>query len=209
MAESGKPALGLLMHYLVLVGDVTFTDVLKVFGIPKEERDAWIRRPEKAMADCYAQGRGKRFRANDRTWEWVASHFGEGLDRGSPKTRLLLLESLAQAVRRLADGGLLRVADLSGKESEQNPATETVEQAVERAYLEVTGGRYNERALLKDLRARLGQQDRAQVDEALKALRRAGRVNLMQADLPGERDPEYALQDGISQLNLMYMMEGA
>jgi hypothetical protein len=53
---------------------------------------------------------------------------------------------------------------------------------IRQAYLELTGGRLNTRALLSDLRVRLKDIDRPALDEALKQMQREEEASLYQLD---------------------------
>jgi hypothetical protein len=62
------------------------------------------------------------------------------------------------------------------------PPDETLKTRIRQAYLELTGGRLNTRALLSDLREKLKDIDRLALDEALKQMQRDEEASLYQLD---------------------------
>jgi hypothetical protein len=57
---------------------------------------------------------------------------------------------------------------------------------IRQAYLDLTGGRLNARALLADIRAKLADVDRATLDDALKRMQREEEASLYQLDNKAE-----------------------
>jgi hypothetical protein len=63
-----------------------------------------------------------------------------------------------------------------------SPDYDALRARIRQAYLEITGGRLNTRALLSDLRARLKDINRPTLDEALKQMQREEEASLYQLD---------------------------
>jgi hypothetical protein len=58
----------------------------------------------------------------------------------------------------------------------------TMRQRVRNAYLELTGGRFNTRALLRDIREKLNDIERGELDDVLKQMQREQLASLYQLD---------------------------
>ncbi len=85
-----------------------------------------------------------------------------------------------------------------------------LEPAIRRAYCDSSGGHWNVRVRLADLRRRLTGVPREEVDAALLALQAAGALTLYALDNPGEIRPEdqaAALDLGLDQRHILYMGE--
>jgi hypothetical protein len=63
-----------------------------------------------------------------------------------------------------------------------NGDSDALRAQIRQAYLELTGGRFNTRALLRDLRQKLRNIDRPALDEALKKMQREEEASLYQMD---------------------------
>lgn len=78
--------------------------------------------------------------------------------------------------RQITGRAALRVDDMS------RPAGADLPGRIRAAYLAVTGGRMNCRALLKDLRPHLGDVSRADLDAAMLTMQREGKAVLFRQD---------------------------
>ena len=140
------------------------------------------------------QKRKLKLEVTDKGWAWAADNLGAELPSKSYAGSATLREWLKrlQAFMRandisLADvlgpqnlkGQNARSGDSSGQAMDYN----ALRQRIRTAYLEVTGGSFNKRALLRNLRAKMPSNiDRVTLDEALKRMQREEDASLMQLD---------------------------
>jgi hypothetical protein len=176
--------------------------------VDKSEREALIH-----LGLLTAERRKQAYwlEVTDRGWRWAEDHLGDELpDRSYAGT--FVLRAWLRRLRAFIQGGNLSLADIispqpivpghddrdQGVKRTSPAATMDYEglcQRIRKAYLEVTGGRYNTRALLSDIRPKLQGVDRATLDETLKRMEREERASLMQLDnrieiTPADRDAE-------------------
>lgn len=79
---------------------------------------------------------------------------------------------------------------------------------IRQAYLELTGGRLNARALLADIRAKLADIDRAMLDDGLKRMQREEEASLYQLDNKAEltdADREAAIYFGSDPRHILWI----
>jgi hypothetical protein len=132
----------------------------------------------------------------DRGWRWAEDHLGDPLPDKNFGGAFVLRAWLTrlQAFLRARNLGL---ADVLGQQAQQqelppekpkqpeqpaNTDYRALRDRVRRAYLDVTGGSFNTRALLSDIRPRLHDIDRDVLDDALKRMQREDDASLMQLD---------------------------
>jgi hypothetical protein len=87
-------------------------------------------------------------------------------------------------------------------------APEDLEEKIREAYLEVSGGSYNVRVHLSELRQHLSDISRAEIDKSLVKMQRAGQLSLMPLDDPQEIRPEdekAAIDMGGPKRHILYM----
>jgi hypothetical protein len=135
----------------------------------------------------------------DRGWRWAGEHLGDELPAKSQAGTFVLRAWLTrlQAFMKVRGFGLAEVLgpqpaekfDAGGdKRTDGEPAvTPRVEypklrERIRQAYLDITGGSFNKRALLSDIRGRLPGLDREALDDALKRMQREEDASLMQLD---------------------------
>jgi hypothetical protein len=113
----------------------------------------------------------------EKGWGWANDNLGHTLPAGAEILHRWLVK--LDAYMKAHD---LALADVLGTQVSQNGAngdkpriivrSGTLRDRIRAAYLEATGGRFNTRALLKDIRARLADVERGALDEALKTMQR-------------------------------------
>jgi hypothetical protein len=125
-------------------------------------------------------GPGYRLEVTDQGWAWAADHLDADLPKRSPAGSAILQAWLKQLKVFMRARGFV-LADILGTQistdARRSPLPETAPQAVldyaavreriRKAYLELTGNRFNTRTLLKDIRAKLNDIDRVTLDETL------------------------------------------
>ena len=118
----------------------------------------------------------------ERGWAWAADHLGSDLPKRSTAGGSILQAWLtpARAFMRAREVSLAKMLGTAGaredgsgrfaKPTTTPPDYDTLRDRIRQAYLEVTGGRLDTRALLTDLREKLNHIDRATLDEALERM---------------------------------------
>jgi hypothetical protein len=167
------------------------------------------------------RGRGTWIEATDAGWLWAADNLASALPQRSPAGSAILREWLMRldAFMRARD---IRLAEILGPQAapaagtdEQAGATApaaadhaTLRERIRNAYLDVTGGTFNRRALLSNLRRRLPDIDRATLNEALKRMQQDNEASLMRLDNPidiAETDREAAIQIGSEPRHILWI----
>jgi hypothetical protein len=162
--------------------------------------------PEKADRDALsAEGlikwekRGQRIwiEVTDKGWAWAGNNLGAALPKNSSAAGLILQACLAR-LKAFMDARGMVLADILGpQDSAQAGAADkgatgslkfatldyqALRDRIRQAYLDVTGGRLNTRALLSDLRGKLHEIERGTLDDALKKMQRDQEASLYQLD---------------------------
>jgi hypothetical protein len=169
--------------------------------------------PEKADRDALAaaglikhETRERRIwiEVTDRGWEWAGRNLGAALPTNS-SAGCQILQAWLTRLQAFMGARNLVLADVLGPQSADHaqpwssagtiahsPSTPvdytTARKRIRKAYLDLTGGRFNTRALLSDIREKLKDIDRATLDEALKTLHGHEGATLMRMDDPRQID---------------------
>jgi hypothetical protein len=125
----------------------------------------------------------------DKGWAWAAEHLGDELSARSTAGTVVLRDWLTrlQAFMRATDTPLAAiVAPRPAAKPETGAPAPSLRERIRAAYLEVTAGQFNKRALLSALRARLPDIDRPTLDGALRELHGEEGTTLMTLDNPRE-----------------------
>ncbi|MGA8295147.1 MAG: hypothetical protein WB820_22220 [Rhodoplanes sp.] len=137
----------------------------------------------------------------ERGWAWAADHLGSDLPKRSTAGGSILQAWLTRlaAFMRAREVSLAEILGPQGaredgsgrfaKPTTTPPDYDTLRDRIRQAYLEVTGGRLNTRALLTDLREKLNHIDRATLDEALKRMHLEEGTTLSGMNNPQEITP--------------------
>jgi hypothetical protein len=150
--------------------------------------------------------RGRRIwiEATEKGWAWAGENLGARLPANSPAAGQILQAWLTRLKTFMESRGFA-LADMLGpqgaaqtqaaRERVAEPAPSTpldysaVRERVRRAYLEVTGGRLNSRALLSDIRQRLTDIDHAMLDDVLRRMHLEEGTTLSGLNNPQEVTP--------------------
>jgi hypothetical protein len=136
-------------------------------------------------------GSGLWLEVTDKGWAWAAEHLDADLPKRSTAGSAILQAWLGRLKDFMKARGFV-LADILGAQPsigilQQQPQKTShpplpeppqrapldhaaVRERIRNAYLELTGSRFNTRALLKDIRANLNDIDRATLDETLKKM---------------------------------------
>jgi hypothetical protein len=149
------------------------------------------------LITCERQGRYRRvwIEVTDKGWAWAADHLDANLPTGSPAGSAILqawltrLKSYLRA-RNVPLAELLGpqrprtvdTADISAADTTPPSSYESLRARIRQAYLAVTGDQLNTRARLSQIRDKLKDIDRAELDEALKRMQREQQASLYPLD---------------------------
>jgi hypothetical protein len=190
--------------------------------VEKAEREALLKA---GLITVEKRARSFWLEVTDRGWRWAQEHLGDALPEKTYGGAFVLRAWLTrlQAFMHAQDIGLADVlgppvAQQLGSGNGENSATIPDAQAplgfaglrdrIRQAYLDVTGGSFNRRALLADIRARLQDIDRATLDGGLKRMQREDDVSLMQIDNRVEitdADRAAAIQVGLEPRHIVWI----
>ena len=161
----------------------------------KADREALER---EGLITCEPRGRYKSiwFEATDTGWRWAAENLAADLPKRSPAGTLVLQDWLT-LLKVFMNARNVTLADILGPQPEtirdasrdsgdsksSEPSDYSALSARVRAtYFELTGGQFNKRALLSELRAKLTDVDRSALDEVLKRMQSEQDASLMPLD---------------------------
>lgn len=160
--------------------------------VTRKDREALVR---VGMITSEKRGRALWLEVTDKGWAWA----GDNLDASLPKRSNagnLILQGWLTRLKAFMEARGLALADVLAPNPSSNgtsartvvfspPAPtdySTVRSRIRKAYLEVTNGRFNRRALLRDIRSKLQDLERSTLDEALKQMQREQEASLYQID---------------------------
>ncbi|TAI66081.1 hypothetical protein [Bradyrhizobium sp. Leo170] len=124
----------------------------------------------------------------DKGWDWAEQHLGDPLPDNV--TGASVLHGWLARLHTFLQARGLRLSDFFVEQSvpvtdapaaQHRPEHAVLRERIRAAYQEVAGG-FDRRLLLRDLRPRLADLDRQQVDSALMQMVRDGEASLMQLD---------------------------
>jgi hypothetical protein len=165
--------------------------------VEKSEREALV---SSGLLSTEKRKQSYWLEVTERGWHWAEDHLTDELpDRSYAGT--FVLRAWLKRLKAFMQAGNIPLADIirippkTPITTEPTPAYPELCERIRKTYLEVTGGRFNTRALLSDVRDRLPDVKRAALDEALKRMQREERASLMQLDnraeiTPADRDAE-------------------
>ena len=162
----------------------------------KADRDAL---EEAGLIKCETRGRNRRIwiEVTEEGWEWAGKNLNAALPENSTAGSQILQAWLTR-IQAFMDARKLALADILGPQRVAAAPTSppapivrppsangdfgAMRTRIRTAYLDLTGGRVNTRALLSELRRKLEDIERATLDEALKRMQREGEASLYQLD---------------------------
>lgn len=174
------------------------------------------------------RGRSTHLLLTDKSWEWAATHLEVELLKSSSPVGAEALEGLLHRLLPFLKRSQIPLAALfmdlpfsakvpAPSQSDEGaiavperrkPDTQEFRQAIEEAYLALSGGHRKVRVLLRDLRPTLPQVPRTNLDEILKSMQRDGKLVLYREDNSAALTPadsEAALLVGDSPRHLIYL----
>ena len=157
-------------------------------------------------------GPGEQVVLSDKGWGWLNDNLGVDLidpKKGSNVRRsyTMLANALAWLGERLKARDLSLAEFVALSDRDEPPSMDgNLEQAVQQAYARLSGGRWNTRVHLSDLRPVLSEVSRDQLDGVLLELQAKNSLVLMSHPTPSTQDEEAAvrLPGGIAR-HIVYM----
>ena len=152
---------------------------------PEPERTNREALEEQGLISWWKVGQKIWIEVTDKGWAWAGENLSAPLPPKSTAGAEILQAWLSKLQVFLDKRGLVLADVLAPRTS--GPVSEAaspdkkqaikgdgspLRERIRSAYLETTGGRFNTRALLKDIRARLVDVDRTKLDEALQIMQR-------------------------------------
>ena len=168
----------LVLWALLANGGEGFGNELKP-EVKRPEREALL---EAGLISVEKRKRAHWLSVTDRGWRWAEDHLSDKLpDRSYAGTFILAgwLKHL-QTFMRVSNTPLAEI--LVPKKNIGMPDYDLLREQIRTAYLAVTGGIFNKRALLAEIRRRLPNVGRDALDDALELMQRQGHATLMQLD---------------------------
>ena len=171
----------ILWALLTKMGGACFQKDLRP-EVKKADREALVRA---GLIASEKRGRpGFWLEITDKGWAWAADHLDADLPKRTTAGSAILQAWLTQ-LKDFMEARSLVLADILGaRQIRQHPPVDylAVRQHIRKAYLELSGGRFNERARLSDIREKLKAIDRATLDETLTRMQRDQEASLYQLD---------------------------
>jgi hypothetical protein len=139
------------------------------------------------------RGRNLWLEVTDKGWSWAADHLDADLPQRSTAGSVVLQGWLTRLKAFMQLRGLV-LADILAPQPPSRPEQRpldypAVRERIRKAYLDVTGGQLNTRALLSDIRDRVKDIDRSSVDSALKRMHLEEGITLSGLNNPQEITP--------------------
>ena len=159
------------------------------------------------------RGKSKRIVSNhivltDKAWEWASEHFEVELSK-SPSAAPVL-EGLLKIAGRYLQAHKIPISEFLKPRVDAASTVRDIEPMIRNAYLLLSGGEFNRRVRLCELRQFIDDCSRSEMDEALIRMGRAEKLTLMRLDDPQEiklEDEQAALISGGQKNHIIYMRE--
>jgi hypothetical protein len=152
--------------------------------VKKPDRDALV---GAGLITAVKQARLLRLEVTEKGWAWAAEHLDADLPKRSTAGCAVLQAWLTQ-LNLFMKGRHFALADFFNQQPPAEAAAPpplddaTLPDRIRMVYLELTGGRFNTRALLRDIRDKLRDVGRGKLDEALTRMQRDQVASLYQLD---------------------------
>lgn len=127
---------------------------------------------------------------SEQGWNWAVEHLNAEISKKSNASGPILQDILAKLKIHLERTGSSLADFVCPPEGEVTSEPEDIPSRIRRSYCSASGGRWNVRVRLAELRRALPEVPRAELDESLLAMERQGSVVLYPLDDPQEIEPE-------------------
>jgi hypothetical protein len=160
--------------------------------VKKAEREALS---QAGLITFDRRARPFKLEVTDRGWRWAEEHLADALPDKTQGGAFVLRAWLTR-LRTFMQARDVGLAEILGEQTEREAEPADTGRAavptaldhaglrerIRRAYLDITGGSFNKRALLRDIRQRLQNVDRSELDDALNRMQRDEEASLMRLD---------------------------
>jgi hypothetical protein len=144
-------------------------------------------------------GMARKVYLSDKGWAWAAENMGVEFCKTQESS--LVLEKLLKKLKRFVDANEnVALANLFCPDAPETPGIsdrhngkqdlKSDEKSIREAYLQVSGGKFNVRVRLCDLRKALPSMPRERFDEVMLAMQKDGKLVMYNLDDPSEIGPE-------------------
>jgi len=205
------PKLALVMWNLLITGDEPAVSKVRP-ELKPAERKTLI---DAGLIELVKRGRSTHIELTDKAWGWASEHFDEELSKSTFAVPVLqeLLKRLGSYLKHhkipLVEFLVHQNKLIEDSESVVVAPTD-LEAKIREVYLKNSGGEYNVRVRLSQLRQLVDDVPQAEVDKVLIQMGLSGKITLMQLDDPQEIRPEdeqAAVNIGGQKSHIVYMKD--
>jgi hypothetical protein len=178
---------------------------------PKIEKKDRERLVERGLVEATKIKQAFQLEVTDEGWAWAGKNLAAPLPSRSTAGAAILqawLERLGVYLRATATPLSDVLATRPESHEDSHPDTGALRDRIRAAYLQVTGGSFNRRALLRDVRVRLDDIDRQVLDAALLRMQIDDDAALLPLDNRAEitdTDRAAAIQIGAEQRHILWI----
>ncbi|MBX3180359.1 MAG: hypothetical protein KF886_23670 [Candidatus Hydrogenedentes bacterium] len=217
MGDGISQVLVSLIWNLLFTGDEPMVSKAK----PKMDKKKLIPLLDAGLVVLERRGRASHIVLTERAWQWAEDNLDAEFSPRANATPALkgLLQRLkhylkttgtplAEVLVAVEPEAPASPADIPASAPAEPQPRPTIDDAIREAYLALSGGRWDTRVRLADLRDRLAAYPRADLDNALLRMQTAGRLVLYRLDDPQDTfdaDRAAALYLGSDPRHLVYM----
>lgn len=181
MSASLKPKLVLILWFLIGQGGSAWRSEIRPAPSAADRKAL-----EKAkLVTKERRGRRDWIEVTDAGWAWANNNLDAPLPLKTQSASLILQAWLTRLSAFMQRSGIA-LAELIAADEKQGEASSrsavSIEEHIRRAYLEATGGIWNERVRLSDLRGRLDGVEKNALDRALLKMQQTSNLVLFRLD---------------------------
>jgi hypothetical protein len=213
MSFQPTPKHKLALWNLLITGDMPAKSQIKPELSPAERQalvDAGLIKlvPRKQLREeglTDLKGSAEHIVLADKAWDWATENFTSEFPKGNTSAATPVLQKLLAQVGRHLQAHNFSWAEFLRTESQ---TIGDLEETIRAACAKISGDRYNVRVRLSELRPRLSNFTRVEVDKALNEMELSEEIVLMPIDDPQGIKPEdedAALDIGGSKRHILYM----
>ncbi len=211
MSFQPTPKQALVMWSLLIIGDEPAVSKVRPELKPAERKPLI----DFGLIELVKRGRSTHIVLTDKAWDWAAGHFEAELSKSNYAAPILqeLLKKLGHYLNhhQIPLVEFLVYKNTTIEHSESGAAVlSDLGAKIREAYLKASGGEYNVRVRLSQLRQLVDDLPQAEVDKVLIKMGLAGKITLMHLDDPQEIRPEdeqAAVNIGGQKNHIVYMRE--
>lgn len=207
MSFQPTPKQALVMWSLLITGDEPAVSKVRPELKPAERKPLI----DFGLIELVKRGRSTHIVLTDKAWDWASEHFDEELSKST--FAVPVLQALLKKLGSYLKHHKIPLVEFLVHESNSKSAVvvpTALEAKIREAYLKASGGKYNVRVRLSQLRQLVDDVPQAEVDKVLIQMGLAGKITLMHLDDPQEIRPEdeqAAVNIGGQKNHIVYMRE--